>query len=397
MSSLEKKIPRNILILGFVALASGLGQDLITPVLPAYLTLLGVSFAGIGFIDGLLQGVTSLFRFVSGILSDRFQNRKFFVFFGYSLSSIVRPLLAVFSSFFSIAVLRILDGIGKGAKDAPRDALVADSAIVSAHGRAFGFHRLVDTAGSVVGPLLAGVVLLSLTPTLGAYRLVFAISAIPGFFALGLIWFGIREPKKTVHQSQIKIRKLPWFFWIFTLGSAIAMLTKVNDSLFLLRAQSLGISQTWIPFIFAGFTFIYAICAYPIGILSDKCGKLPFIAAGWLILAGVEFFFSQTPTIPLVLVLFVFYGMFYALTEGSGRAFIADLVPTELHGSAYAIFQTVVGICIIVGGFGIGHIWDFTSSQLAFQIAAIGSCVGFVVFVFMAVFGHRQTDGFKFK
>ena len=389
MQDLTKKIPRNVVILGFVALASGFGQDLITPVLPAYLTLLGVSSAGIGLIDGLLQGTTSLFRFISGILSDRFHNRKRFVFFGYTLSSIARPLLALAPSFGALAALRTVDGVGKGMKDAPRDALVADSARAAAHGRAFGFHRLVDTAGSVLGPLLAGAILLSLTPTLGTYRLIFAASAIPGLAALILIWFGVREPVPAPRAAQTKTQRLPLLFWVFTLGSGIAMLTKVNDSLFLLRAHDVGVPQRWIPFLFAGFTLIYAACAYPIGVWSDTRGKLPFITAGWFVLACVEFLFSRTPTVPIALALFALYGIFFALTEGSGRALIADLVTPELRGSAYAFFHTIIGACVIAGGFGIGRIWDVASPQTAFLIAAIGSSVGCAVFFLMTIMRRR--------
>lgn len=390
MPGSTQKIPRNVLILGFVALASGFGQDLITPVLPAYLMLLGVSPAGIGLIDGLLQGMTSLFRFVSGVLSDRFQNRKRFVFFGYALSSVARPLLALAGTFASIAFLRAADGIGKGTKDAPRDALVAESADANASGRAFGFHRLVDTAGSVFGPLLAGAILLSLTPTLWTYRMIFALSVIPGLIALCLVWFGIREPSAPTAAAPKNVMRLPWLFWIFTIGSAVTMLTKVNDSLFLLRAQDAGMPRTGIPFLFAGFTLVYAACAYPIGIWSDRLGKLPFIAAGWLLLAGVEWFFSRSPGISTAFVLFAAYGVFYALTEGTGRALIADIVPKELRGSAFAIFHTVIGVSVIAGGFGIGRIWDAVSPSFAFRIAAAGSFAGFLLFLFMILRMGKQ-------
>ncbi|MBI2551644.1 MFS transporter [Candidatus Uhrbacteria bacterium] len=388
MENPTKKIPGNVLILGFVALASGLGQDLITPVLPAYLTLLGVSTAGIGLIDGILQGATSFFRFVSGMLSDRYQNRKRFVFLGYALSSIARPLLALAGAFVPIAFLRTVDGMGKGMKDAPRDALVADSTNAKAHGRAFGFHRLVDTAGSILGPLLAGMILLLLTPTLGSYRTIFALSAIPGAATLCLIWFGIREKSAPTRQRLAGLKRLPWTFWIFTLGTAVAMLTKVNDSLFLLRAQGAGVSLAWIPFLFAGFTLVYAACAYPIGTWSDKRGKLPFIATGWLFLGGVELLLSTTTTVPLMLGAFVFYGLFYALTEGSGRAFIADIIPTELRGSAYAVFHTIVGLSVIAGGFSIGRLWDSVSPSFAFQIAAMGSFLAFLVFFSLTLKKH---------
>jgi MFS family permease len=384
MSNNRPRIPRNVLIVAFVALASGFGQDLITPILPGFLALIGVSRAGVGLIDGILQGLTSVFRFISGILSDRFRNRKGFVFLGYALSSVARPLLALTSSFGSVAVLRGIDGAGKGMKDAPRDALVADSASEQTRGRAFGFHRLVDTAGSVLGPFVAGALLLALQPSLATYRFIFALAIIPGSIALLLIWFGVREPAPTTRPTKRVRASFPLPFWIFTIGTAIAMLTKINDSLFLLRATDSGIPLALIPMLFAGFTLLYALLSYPIGIWSDRVGKLPFIAAGWLVLAGVEFAFSFYPSVWLSVGLFACYGLFYALTEGSGRAFIAEIVGPDARGSAYAIFHTVIGICVIAGGYGLGKIWDVISPSLAFQIAAAGSFIGFVILLSMS-------------
>ncbi len=226
------KIPSNVITIAFVALASGFGQDLITPAIPAFLTLLNVSHAGIGAIDGMLQGATSIFRFISGIVSDHFKRRKFFVFIGYALSSVARPFLALTSTFTSVAILRVIDGVGKGTKDAPRDALIADSSEKSASGRVFGFHRVIDTAGSVLGPLVAAALLIFLTPTLHTYRLIFALAAIPGAIALILILFAMKEPK-TIQEARVSYDKhFPWQFWVFTAGTTIAMLTKVNDSLF---------------------------------------------------------------------------------------------------------------------------------------------------------------------
>lgn len=390
MSNSRPKIPRNVIIVAFVALASGFGQDLITPVLPIFLSLIGISHAGIGAIDGLLQGSTSIFRFVSGILSDRFKKRKLFVFAGYALSSIARPLLALASSFGAVAVLRTLDGVGKGTKDAPRDALIADSSAKEVSGRVFGFHRLIDTAGSVLGPLAAAGLLFWLATSLHTYRLIFALAAIPGLIALGLIFFGLREPV-AIEQEKVKNgQPLSWKFWLFTLGTTIAMFTKINDSLFLIRAHDIGISPAWIPVLFAGFTLIYALLSYPIGVLSDRWGKLPFITAGWLLLSMVEFGFAYESNLIFALVLFAGYGLFYALTEGSGRALIADLVDPANRGKAYAIFHTIVGLAIIAGGYGLGRIWDTWSVRTAFNISAIGSFIGFAVLATMFWTSRKQ-------
>ena len=378
MNEIRRQLPRNVLVVAFVALTSGLGQDLITPVLPAYLGLLGFTPAGIGLIDGLLQGATSIFRFVSGLLSDKFRNRKRLVFIGYALSSVARPLLGLASSFGAVAGLRLADGIGKGTKDAPRDALVADSAAAGAKGRAFGFHRLVDTAGSVLGPLIAAGLLLALTPSLASYRLIFFLAAIPGAVALALIVFGIREPSPTERPMAAR-RPLPKSFWIFAAGATVAMLTKVNDSLFLVRAGGLGVPPAWIPVVFAGFTLLYALLSYPVGIWSDRVGKAPLIVAGWLTLAAVELGFSFRVPLAASIVLFGFYGVFYALTEGSARAFIAETVSPESRGSAYAVYYTLTGLAVIAGGYGLGRLWDAVSPAAAFRFSAAGSLLACLI------------------
>jgi len=393
MKNTRPKIPRNVIIVAFVALASGFGQDLITPVIPAFLILLGVSHAGIGLIDGMLQGAASIFRFISGVTSDHFKKRKFLVFIGYGISSLARPFLALASTFTSVALLRVADGVGKGTKDAPRDALIADSSEASVTGRVFGFHRVIDTAGSVLGPLVAAAILLSFAPTLHTYRIIFLVAAIPGAIALALIMFGLREPKAIAAKEApvLSNRRFPWQFWVFTIGTAVAMLTKINDSLFLVRANNVGISPQWIPVLFAAFTLVYAILSYPIGILSDRFGKLPFITVGWLILALVEFGFAHESSVAVALLLFGFYGLFYALTEGSGRALIADIVSPEMRGSAYAFFHTITGLAIIAGGYGLGRIWDNSSAQTTFNISALGSAVGFFVLLSILIVNKKTS------
>lgn len=374
--ALRPRIPRNAIILAFVALASGFGQDLIAPILPGYLLLLGMSRAEIGLIDGLLQGTQNIFRLLSGLISDRFHRRKQFVFIGYALSSAARPLLALASSFLSLAGLRVLDGAGKGIKDAPRDALVAEAARTGASGRAFGFHRMIDTAGSVIGPLAAFGLLALLLPSLGTYRFIFALAIIPGLIALALIWIGVREPAVPRQETVREQNALPWSFWIFTASMTFAVLTKINDSLFLVRAEDLGVSKAMIPLLFGGFTLLYAALSYPIGIWSDRIGKMPLLAMGWMLLACVEFGFSFDPSLPVTLALFAGYGLFFALTEGSARAFIADVVAQGQRGNAYGIYYASIGIGLIVGGYALGRVWDRDTPEIAFRLAAIGSLVG---------------------
>ncbi len=374
--STRPKIPRNALVLAFVALASGFGQDLISPILPGYLALLALSRAEIGLIDGLLAGTWNICRFISGLLSDRLGRRKELAFFGYALSSVARPFLALAGSFVPIAALRIIDGAGKGIKDAPRDALVAEAAKTGASGRAFGFHRMIDTAGSVIGPLVAFGLLTVFLPSLATYRTIFALAAIPGAVALGLIWFGVREKPTAAPTKAALAAPLPWRFWVFTGAMALATFTKINDSLFLTRAHDLGVPPAAIPLLFGGFTLVYALLSYPIGIWSDRIGKMPLLAAGWLVLAVVELGFSSDPGLVATLMLFGGYGLFFALTEGSARAFIADAIPSGNRGAAYGVYYTVLGLSLILGGYLLGAIWDADTPELAFRLAAAGSLAG---------------------
>lgn len=378
------RVSRNAIILAFVAFASGFGQDMIAPILPGFLTLLALSKADIGLIDGLLQGTWNICRFLSGWLSDRLHKRKEFVFFGYAISSVARPLLVFASSFLPIAALRVADGAGKGIKDAPRDALIAEGATKNTSGRTFGFQRMIDTAGSVFGPLTAFGLLLWLGTSLAAYRAIFSLAVIPGAVALGLIWFGVREVQMQKKEGSRAPAKLPMRFWFFTLAMCIAYITKINDSLFLVRAADVGIPGAWIPLLFGSFTLIYALASYPIGIWSDRFGKLVFLALGWLLLSATEYGFSLDPSLPAALALFACYGLFFALTEGSGRAFIADVVAKGEHGRAYGIFYTASGVALIIGGYLIGSVWDRQAPEIAFRIAALGSLVGgLILFMLM--------------
>lgn len=163
----------------------------------------------------------------------------------------------------------------------------------------------------------------------------------------------------------------------------IATLTKINDSLFLVRAQDLGMHPAVVPLLFGGFTFVYAVLSYPIGILSDKIGKMPLLAAGWFVLALVELGFSIDPGLPLTLCLFAGYGLFFALTEGSGRAFIADTVASSGRGFAFGVYYTALGLALIVGGYILGSIWDKDTPEIAFRTAALGSLIGGFLLFFL--------------
>jgi MFS family permease len=393
----DNKIKNNIVSLGFVSFFSGLGQDMISSVFPIFLNSLGFSKEFIGFINGLVVSVSSLFKILAGYISDKLRQRKWVVFIGYLFSGISRPLLAFFSSAFAIGGLRFTDAVGKGVKDAPRDALVAESAQTAKTGRAFGLHRLLDTMGSVVGPLLAVLLLSVYGSNLADYRKIFLISAIPGLIALLIIIFFVHEAAKLKNipaAPKVKISPLNLNkdFYFLLLAITIFSLGNSTDAFLLFRAQNLGLALIAIPAVYAIFYFFYAILSYPIGILSDKIGKRVMIFIGWGFYALAYFGFAAATSAWQVWPLFILYGVFYAATEGSGRALTADIVKPEHHGLAFGLYNTAIAVAAMPASVFAGWLWDRYSPSAAFYFGAFMSALAMIIF---GIFSFRRIRNDK--
>jgi MFS family permease len=394
MPKIEKnKIQNNIVSLGFVSFFSGLGQDMINSVFPLFLSSLGFNKEFVGLVNGLVVSVSSLFKILAGYISDKLRHRKWIVFTGYAFSALARPFLSIFSSGLAITGLRFTDAVGKGVKDSPRDALVAESSTANKSGRSFGLHRLLDTMGSVVGPLLAALMLSVFGSNLISYRKIFLLSAIPGAIALIIIIFFVHEAVKLkIEQPAVKTKKsifsLSGDFYLLLLAMTIFSLGNSTDAFLLLRAQNLGLSSVSIPEVYATFYFFYAVLSYPIGILSDKIGKKIIIIAGWCFYALTYFGFAAATKAWEVWPLFILYGIFYAATEGSGRALTADVVKPEHHGLAFGLYNTAIAIAALPASFFAGWLWDKYSPAAAFNFGALMSVLAIIIF---AIFSWRRA------
>ena len=391
----NKKIQSNIVSLGFVSFFSGLGQDMINSVFPIFLSALGFNKEFVGLVNGLVVSVSSLFKILAGWLSDKFRHRKWFVFAGYVFSGVARPFLALAGTAAPIIGLRVSDAIGKGTKEAPADSLVAESALVHKTGRAFGLQRLLDTMGSVVGPLLAAAVLLFFGSSLASCRKIFLLSAIPGFIALLIIIFFVREAAKlkidkSVTEIKTSIFALPKDFYFLLLAITIFSLGNSTDAFLLLRAQNLGFRLALIPIVYAAYYLVYALLSYPIGILSDKIGKKKIIVAGWGFYALAYFGFAAATQAWQVWPLFILYGIFYAATDGSGRALTADTVKPEHHGFAFGLYNTAIALAALPASIFAGWLWDKYSPAAAFNFGALMSILAIVIFVFYSWLKSRK-------
>ncbi len=363
-------ITGNVLILGLVSFLTDVSSEMIYPLLPLFLTsVLGAGPAFLGVIEGVAESTAALLKLVSGIASDRVRGRKPLVLAGYSLSALARPLIAIAASPAAVLVIRFFDRVGKGIRTSPRDALIADSTSPEVRGKAYGFHRSMDHAGAMVGPLLATFILAYFTKD---FRTVFWLAAIPGILAVLLIVFKVREAERrggTGDASFLQIlptgrlRRYLIILTIFTLGNS-------SDAFLLLWASRLGVATAMLPLLWTYFHLVKMLAAMPFGTLSDRLGRRWMIVAGWSVYALAYTGFAFATTQLHVWLLFAFYGLFYGLTEGVEKALLVDIVAPAERGGAFGWYNFAVGIGALPASLMFGYIWQRFSAQAAFGFGA---------------------------
>lgn len=374
----------NPFFIGLLSFFGGISQDLILPIIPLYLTnVLHLNKEFIGLTEGLVTSSSSIFKIVAGFLSDRFGQRKVLVFLGYFFSSIARPLLALTSTAGLVIFLRFMDGVGKGVKDSPKDALTADSTQIDTRGKSFGVVRALDTLGSVVGPLILFASLYLFQNSDLKYHYVFLLSSIPLIFTLGILIFFVKETAKAPSKKVRSLSfKLPKSFYIFLGITVIFLLGNSSDSFLILRAQNVGVSLLAIPLVYALFNFFYASGSIPLGSLSDKIGREKVILIGWFSYALAYLGFGLANKSYQIWLLFAFYGLYYATVEGVAKAFVADLIPSEFRGRAYGIYNTAVGLVTLPASIWAGFLWDKFNPSAPFYFGSLTAIVASILLFF---------------
>ncbi len=375
----------NVFFMGLTSLLTDVSSDMIFNLVPLYLTnVLRAPMAIVGIVGGVSEGADALFRMLSGWFSDRIGKRKILAVSGYSISTVVKPFLYLASAWGAILAIRFADRLGKGVRSSPRDALVADSVSAKERGRAFGLHRAMDTTGAFLG---LGIAVLVIWLVLGAgtlqltrevfQRLALA-SAIPAVLAVILLQIFVREVKRKETPSaatRSPLSGVRWMFssrfWVFLAILAVFNLGSMPHNYFvIMRAQDLGAPLLQVLLMLALFNAVYAVVALPMGILSDKLGRRRVLAAGWLVYALTYLGFALSSTIWHVWLAFAWLGVYAAIVEGVSRAFVADLAPAELRGTAYGLYHSVVGISVLVGGIAGGIVWDAIGPAATFYFGA---------------------------
>lgn len=374
----------NVFFIGLLSFFGGISQDIFVPVLPLYLAnVLHFDKSFIGLTEGLVTSSASVFRMVAGYFSDKFRKNKPIVFVGYFLSLVSRPLLAIFTSGLGVLSLRFIDGIGKGVKDTPKDALIADSTKKESRGKGFGIVRALDTLGSVAGPLLLFALLYVLKNNTLKYHYIFFITAIPLVATLLILSYFVKEVPVIAPRADKSKGSLPFKFYIFLAIVLIFSIGNSSDTFLILRSQNLGVGLLGIPLVYALFNFVYASASIPLGSLSDRIGREKVILLGWIFYALSYLGFAAATKSYEAWILFGFYGLYYATTEGVAKAFIADQVQSGNRGKAYGLYNSLIGVTTLPASFIGGYLWDKFSPAAPFYFsAAIAGIAVVLLYIF---------------
>lgn len=369
----KRRLPRTVVVIGFVSLLNDFASEMVTPLIPLLLTtVLGAGPMVLGFIEGLADTTTNLIKLWAGRRSDQAQRRrKPFMLSGYALSNLVRPLIGLSGSWYMVLGIRVADRVGKGLRSAPRDAMLADVIPEGMAARAYGLTRALDHAGAVLGALAAAAVVYWGTERLD---LVIALSAIPGLFAILLIVFGIHEPARLTvgleTVAPLRWQGLSAKTRAYLLALGLFALGRIPETFLLLRGYELDMSVVQLLLLWAAMHTVKVLVAEGAGRVADRIGRRPVLLTGYavyvLALTGLAFTVSQSQLWLLSLIL----GLHFGLTEGAERALVRDLAPITERGTAFGWFYMIVGLAAIPAGLLLGGLWALWGAKVAFLVSA---------------------------
>ena len=394
MGSVRNALPRTVLVLGFVSLLNDAASEMITPLLPIFLTAtLGAGPAIVGLVEGLAEATASVLKLVAGRLADRGVPAKRLVLGGYGLANVSRPLIGLAAGWATVLVLRFLDRVGKGLRSAPRDALIAAAVGPDQRGRAFGFHRSMDHFGAVIGPLLA-FALLSLQVDL---KNVFLASVVPGVLVMLLLWLGLPHdgPKVAVPApARLEWRALHGRLRAMIVAAGVLALASVPEAFVVLWAHDRGLAIAWVPLVWAAASLVKMGLAMPAGILSDRVGRVPVLLGGWAARVAVLLALaSVNPNALGVWALFLAYAATLAVTEPAERSLIGDHAGSGERGTAFGLYHLASGLMALPGAVLFGLVWERWGSGAAFAAAAAVTAAGATCLVWLGKGARHAPAG----
>ncbi len=383
-------LPRNVKVLGWVSFLNDVASEMIFPLLPQFLlTVLGGNRFSLGVIEGIVDSASSVVKLWSGGWSDRIGSRKGLVLLGYALAAVTRPLIGFIIAPWQLLAIRLADRIGKGTRNSPRDALIADSVASEMRGRAFGFNRAMDHLGAAVGPILAAIYLW-LHPD--QYRTLFLLAVVPGLLVVLLLALGLREPARKAATGQKMIWTLQPFgkdFRRYLLVLVVFTLGNSSDAFLLVRAGELGVDTALLPILWCVFHVLKSGGNLIAGRVVDRIGSRPMILGGWAFYAAIYLGFAVASSPWHVWLLFVGYAAFYAFTEPAEKTLVANLVGREQRGLAYGWFNAAVGIGTLPASLLFGGLYQAFGALTAF---GVGAALAMLAGVMLLGIGPERAD-----
>ena len=367
-------MPLSIWALGFVSLLTDISSEMVHSLLPMFLVgTLGASALVLGLIEGLAESTALVVKVFSGALSDYWGQRKRLAVAGYALSAPNKPVFPLASSVAMVLAARFVDRVGKGVRDAPRDALVADITPPSIRGAAFGLRQALDTVGAVLGPLLAaGLMLLWAND----FRLVFWVAAVPALLAVLLIVTAVHEPARLVGVARSnpiqrdKLRRLGAPYWSVVAVGTLFGLARFSEAFLILRAYQSGIAMALVPLVMVAMNVVYAASAYPFGKLSDRVNRRHLLAAGLALLVLADGVLASSTHWAAVLGGVALWGMHMGITQGLLATLVAATAPEDLRGTAFGVYNLLGGLALFVASAGAGLLWSRWGAAAAFGLSA---------------------------
>lgn len=386
-SATWRDVPATVWTLGFVSLLMDVSSELVHSLLPVFLTsVVGASTVDVGLIEGIAEATAAIAKVFSGAFSDRIGKRKLLVGIGYGLSAVTKPIFPLAATAWEVLAARFIDRIGKGIRDAPRDALIADVTPSAVRGAGYGIRQALDTVGAFVGPL-AAVALMALYAD--NFRAVFWWALLPAALAVLLIVIGVREPDGTKATAQRRwpvrkeeLRRMPAAFWVVIAIGVVFALARFSQAFLLLKAQAEGLALALIPLVLVWMNVVYAVTATPAGILSDKIGRVYVLLCGLGALLVADLVLAFMPGLGGVVIGVGLWGLYLGFSQGLLSALVADTAPEDLRGTAFGLFNLVTGGALLAASIVAGWLWSDFGPTATFSAGAVFSGLALLIVAF---------------
>jgi len=370
-----RRLSPNVAALGYVSMLTAMSSAMIYSLLPVFMVrVLGISIASVGVIEGTAEAANSLIKIVSGAASDWIGRRKPLVVFGYTLSAVIKTIFPVAGTVSAVLAARVIDRLGKGIRDAPRDAFLADLTAKEIRGEGFGLRLALAISGFVVGPLIAiGLMKLSGDD----FQLVFWIALIPAYLSLVVLFVAVKELPFNYDESQRRrpIRRgdiiaLPAVFWWVVAIASLLSLARFSQAFLVLKAHDIGVDAAFVPMVLVVMYLVFSVAAYPFGVLADHLDRRLQLGIGTVILVGADVVLANASTVWLTMLGAALWGLQLGVTQGLLGATIADVAPDRLRGTAFGIYDVAIGVGTFIASAGAGALWMAGGPSIAFSFSA---------------------------